>query len=583
MTTTVERTDEQAPRLPRWRRVLSRVRTVPVLGVLLCWVFFGLVGHDPWKPDEAYTFGLVLHIVRTGHWIVPTLAGEPFMEKPPFYFWTAALSARLFSPWLPLYDGARLASGFFLIVILGAVGSSARALFGRSQGLPAALFLAGSLGLLIDSHAMITDVALLAGFALALAGFSVALEKPRLAGALVGIGTGMGFMAKGLFAPGVLGLVAVLLPLAGGLWRKRAYAASLAWALLWASPWLLIWPVALYERSPHLFAEWLWANNWGRFLGFAHLGPVNGPGFYPKTLWWYALPSWPFALWSAWRRRLRWKEDPGLQLTVLLFATTLAVLMASHDSRALYAMPVLPPLAVLATAEFAAVSTGVARFFGRFSMLFFGAAVAILWLAWGVFWIKAPGLLYAPLERVFATARPQLVMVPLVLAIAATLLFLLFLQRWRRQWHAGRPLSGLKAWVAGLTTVWILLTTIWLPPINAIKSYRAMMESLAGALPANGCVSSENLGEPQRALLDYYDALVTQRISRPAQSSCNDLLVCEYPGAPPSGIAAGWQPVWHGYRVGDPSENYTLFRRQPAIASDFPRSQSWRSRDQAAD
>jgi len=76
---------------------------------LLClaWMLPGLVGHDPWKPDEAYSFGLVYHILQTGDWIVPTLAGEPFMEKPPLFYITAALFAKGFGWLLPLHDAAR--------------------------------------------------------------------------------------------------------------------------------------------------------------------------------------------------------------------------------------------------------------------------------------------------------------------------------------------------------------------------------------------------------------------------------------------------------------------------------------------
>ena len=50
---------------------------------LLCgvWVFTGLIGHDPWKPDEAYSFGLIYSMLQGEHWLVPTLAGDPFMEK----------------------------------------------------------------------------------------------------------------------------------------------------------------------------------------------------------------------------------------------------------------------------------------------------------------------------------------------------------------------------------------------------------------------------------------------------------------------------------------------------------------------
>jgi hypothetical protein len=46
-------------------------------------------------------------MLQSGDWLVPTLAGEPFMDKPPLFYWTAALFAKLFSPLLPLHDGAR--------------------------------------------------------------------------------------------------------------------------------------------------------------------------------------------------------------------------------------------------------------------------------------------------------------------------------------------------------------------------------------------------------------------------------------------------------------------------------------------
>src|SRR5258705_457146 len=52
---------------------------------LAAWVLFGLAGHDPWKPDEAYTFGLLWHILERGEWLVPTLGGEPCVAQscPP--------------------------------------------------------------------------------------------------------------------------------------------------------------------------------------------------------------------------------------------------------------------------------------------------------------------------------------------------------------------------------------------------------------------------------------------------------------------------------------------------------------------
>src|SRR5713226_9007415 len=124
--------------MPVFHRHVERLRSVisahPVAVVILigiAWILPGAIGHDPWKPDEAYTFGIVYHILQTGDWVIPVLAGEPFMEKPPLYFLTAALFGKIFSPLLPLHDGARLATAAYmgltlLFVALGGRADAAR-------------------------------------------------------------------------------------------------------------------------------------------------------------------------------------------------------------------------------------------------------------------------------------------------------------------------------------------------------------------------------------------------------------------------------------------------------------------------
>ena len=92
--------------------ITLRPLLIAVLG--LAWLLPGLIGHDPWKPDEAYTFGVVYEIIRGGSWVIPQIAGEPFVDKPTLFHLLAALSAQVFSPILPLHDGARLAAGFWL-------------------------------------------------------------------------------------------------------------------------------------------------------------------------------------------------------------------------------------------------------------------------------------------------------------------------------------------------------------------------------------------------------------------------------------------------------------------------------------
>src|SRR5829696_2472827 len=80
----------------------------------LAWILPGLVAHDPWKPDEAYTFGVVHEMLSGGSWLAPSLAGEPYLKEPPLYYVTATVAAKLFSPLLPLHDAARLATALYI-------------------------------------------------------------------------------------------------------------------------------------------------------------------------------------------------------------------------------------------------------------------------------------------------------------------------------------------------------------------------------------------------------------------------------------------------------------------------------------
>src|SRR5258708_9767842 len=130
------------------------------------------------------------------------------MEKPPLFYISAAYVAALFSAWLRLRDGARLTSGLYAAATLVLVGLSARAAWGEGRGLVAMIAFLGCIGLLVDSHLMFTDIALLAGFALSYYGLALSRTRPALAGLALGTGVGIGFMSKGLLAPGMAGCVA---------------------------------------------------------------------------------------------------------------------------------------------------------------------------------------------------------------------------------------------------------------------------------------------------------------------------------------------------------------------------------------
>ncbi|MDD5404368.1 MAG: glycosyltransferase family 39 protein [Sulfuricella sp.] len=526
--------------------------------ILLCaaWVLFSLVGHDPWKPDEAYSFGLVYSILQNHDWVVPMLAGEPFMEKPPLYYLTAAGFARLFSGWLPLHDGARLASGFYMGLTLLFSALTARELWGKGYGRLTALILISCLGLLVRTHQLITDTALLAGFTIAFYGLALAPRRLVIGGVAIGMGTGIGFMSKGLLAPGTIAITALLLPLAFPAWRTRQYLASLAIAFTVALPWLTIWPYLLYQRAPQLFSEWLLVNNMGRFIGTAHLSDSHEPAYYLRMLPWFAWPTLPLALWTLWHQGWSAWRKPYIALPLTLFLVTLSILSAASEGHDVYALPLLPPLAVLGAAAVESLRRGAANALDWFSVMTFSLIAAVLWVGWYATLTGHP----AELARKFDQLQPgyitHLDWPALFLALVLSLAWLTVVVRMERG-----ALRAIVNSALGITLVWGLLATIWLPWLDAGKSYRAMFASMRQAMPLQyDCLASRNLGEPQRAMLHYFTGIISER-EESYQPHCSLLLA---QGSPQSIKPPGpnWRILWEGQRLGDNSEWFALFQKK---------------------
>jgi 4-amino-4-deoxy-L-arabinose transferase-like glycosyltransferase len=120
-------------------------------------------------------------------------------------------------------------------------------------------------------------------------------------------------------------------------------------------------------------------------------------------------------------------------------------------------------------------------------------------------------------------------------------------------------------WAAGMTLVWGLSATIWLPYVDSRRSYRPVAVALAARLPAGQCVAERNLGEPQRALLEYFGGIVTVGEDEPAAQRCPLLLVQlgQQDPEPEEEFARGsaWKKIWEGRRRGDNTERFVLLRK----------------------
>lgn len=522
---------------------------------LLCavWLLTGLIGHDPWKPDEAYSFGLIYHIIQSHDWIVPTLSGEPYLDKPPLYYWTAALFAQALSPVLPLHDGARLATGFYTALTLLFVGLTGRELFGKNRGWPAAITLIGCLGMLVRAHEILTDNTLLTGCAMMLYGYALSLRRAKLAGVLLGIGLGIGFMSKGVIAPMLFLLISTGLLFFRN-WRTRAYLTSLGIALLCALPWFTVWPYLLFQRSPELFIEWAWTRNIGRWFAYASSGNYHEALYYLKALPWMAWPAAPLAAWTVWEARKRVWQEAEFQLLLTSFIVMLILLSFVPDISDQNGLPMLLPIALLATAALSTVRRGAANALDWFGIMTFALLAIALWWGWAGLLLDNNAKITHWLKDYQPGFDPDFSAVPFWIAVTVTVSWVVLV------WRVGRSVRrSLINWAAGVTLLWILTMTLWLPWLDTGKSYRHMIEDLKTNLPQQyNCIAGVRIGDSQRAMLQYFGDIIPRR---KATRVCDLLLVQGNRIAKPIEDEIGWEKIWEGGRKGDQNERFRLYQR----------------------
>ena len=528
------------------------------IAVIIVFAFAGAVGHDPWKADEAYVFGMIHSMLNSGDWVVPMLAGEPFMEKPPLYYWIATVFAKLLSGWLAAPDAARITSSFFMLIASGALWLTARHWWGKQAGPYAPMALLACLALAPQTHLMMPDVPLLAGFALAAYGYARLLEKPLASGIVLGVGVGIGFLAKGLIGPLAIGATAVLLPLCFRQWRSLSYLRGLGTAFAASLPFLLVWPLALYQRSPLLFREWLWENNLGRFLGFSVVasGTEQTPWFWAHNLPWFTFPALPLACYLLWKRRAEIASHPALQYALLTSGILMLTLVASASARVIYALPLMVPVTLLAAPAASSLPERINRLWAGSAILLFGALSLLVWAGWGVMMVTGAVPNWPWLLRVLSAGyRPHFSAMAFTIALAATVCTLVLASR---RYRFSAP--GLFTWTSGVALFWVLLSTLWMPWLDHAKSYRSVFAAIP--LPEeHDCVASVGLGEGERAMLRYFNGRNTLRREQWPAAGCDLLLVQGYvPIGTRQLDLRGYHQVWEGARPGDNWQRFWLFR-----------------------
>jgi 4-amino-4-deoxy-L-arabinose transferase-like glycosyltransferase len=541
----------------------SRGITLPPRGwvlalLLFVYIFTGLVGHDPWKHDDAVSIGIAWDIAKNGNWLVLQLAGQPYPDAP-LYYWAAAITTQFFSWLLPAHDAARLASGVFTLLALEFILLAARELHGRSEAPAAPMLLAGSIGFLFHAHEAQPMLAALTAHTAAYWALTLRLRRPRTATIVFGGAIALAFLADGLL-PAV-----TLLPITlAALWltgdRKRNVVfllLSTALAALLCALWLL----PLKAAAPEYFVSFFQAEWRSLTKGVApHTNIVR----YLNMLLWYAWPALPLAAWALWAKRRVLASAP-LALPIASLLGVLAILGFNVETSSTVSLLLLPPLVLLAVPGVASLRRGAANAFDWFGMMTFTLFAAVVWIAWSAMVFGWPERLARQAVRLEPGFVGHFSLIAFLIAALATMTWF-----WLIATSPRAPMRGTMHWIAGLTLFWLLIAMLWMPWIDYGKSYRGVSGALAKALPAKvDCIADANVSDAILASFQYFDGTLTVPLTSPEAKRCSWLLVHGKPTDPGALTAAGWRPVWQGNRPSDrrDTEEFRLYRRRAKAAA----------------
>src|SRR6266542_3383231 len=79
-------------------RLPSRWLAVSAAGGAFLLFFFRLGAIPLLDPDEPVYGQIAREMVTTGHWLTPHLAGRPWFDKPPLFYWASAAAMSLLGP-----------------------------------------------------------------------------------------------------------------------------------------------------------------------------------------------------------------------------------------------------------------------------------------------------------------------------------------------------------------------------------------------------------------------------------------------------------------------------------------------------
>ncbi|HVS86619.1 MAG TPA: glycosyltransferase family 39 protein [Candidatus Acidoferrum sp.] len=419
-----------------WAQTAARVGWAILIVATLYVSYFSHLGAIGFVgPDEPRYAWVARDMMETGDWVTPRLYGKPWFEKPPLYYWGAALCFKLFGV---SEAAARLPSAISALLATLALAWLALRLYGAETARWLLLLLPTTVGMIGFSHAAATDMPFSGMLTVAMVCAAVVLgltggentpiipRTPWLALFLFGVFLGAAVLAKGPVAIILCGGTVLFWALFTKRWREAfrlLHPATIAAFCLTALPWYIL----CARRNSDFFRIFIIEHNFKRYLTpeFQHIQPFWY--FVPVLI--VALIPWTYILGSALAgatgalRTNSWREPSTLFFACWVLFVFLFFALSKSKLPG-YVLPAVPALTLIIAEH---TSKRVRKSASRNFRIGFGATVTLLCLAlaMGITASHGAALFHPSLTRTFGGPFKLAMWILICLALIAFVLALL--------------------------------------------------------------------------------------------------------------------------------------------------------------
>jgi len=439
----------------------------------------GIIDHSLWTPDEPREAEIVREMSLSGDYLIPHLAGRPFLEKPPLYYLTATLAYNAFGE--RFREAGRFASALFGLATLLMIYLTARRLYSEETANLAVLILATFPLFFLASHKMLVDVGLVFFIAAAMCSFILAYKGLLPAGyKLFWLSAAFAFLTKGIIGIAIPGAGIIIFIL----WQRDLDILKKGWlfqGVLLILSVMITWGFILYLKGGYDYLDTFYIHNQlGRFIPSSSLykgGHVRPFYFYLKDVPIQAAP-WSILLIPGLIRAKYFGDTERFLCSWLLGG--LILLSLATTKREIYFLPMYPAMAIFIAHWMSQVgSQGHSRW-----------ERALLWCILALILAVSIAL---PIGYVKVAGGDWILALGLSLALAGIFWFL-----WVR-YHRKLPLFAVLCWTLTL----ILWAPALFPQIDQKKNYEPLFIEF-GKIVSNEEVIGFNLTETVEALGPFY-------------------------------------------------------------------------------